>query len=70
MLCGVKTMVSFFSQVFGKAAPPTREAVDAVQAMEVAEATRQRLERAIKYRQREVNDLFDKGILPERVKPK
>lgn len=60
-------MVSFWATLIGRPSAPSREAVDAVQAREVAEATRQRLERAIKYREAEVNDLFDNGILPKRT---
>ena len=44
---------------------PTREQVDAVQAREVAEASRQRLANAIEERTRQVNSLVI-GVLPKR----
>jgi len=44
---------------------PTREQVDAVQAREVAEASRQRLANAIEERTGQVNSLVI-GVLPKR----
>lgn len=58
-------MVKFWQTLRGKPTPPSREEVDSVQAREVSEAARQRLERAIKYRKREVNGLVE-GVLPKR----
>lgn len=58
-------MVKFFIALRGKPIPPSREEVDAVQTREVAEATRQRLERAIRHRQREINGLVE-GVIPKR----
>lgn len=58
-------VVSFWAQIFGQSKKPTREEVDAVLAREVSEATRQKLERAIAHREREVRGLVS-GVIPKR----
>ena len=58
-------MGDFWAKVRGIKTSPSREEVMAVQAREVAEATRQRLERAIKYRENEINGLVN-GVIPKR----
>ena len=58
-------MVKFLTALRGKCVPPSREEVDAVMTREVAEATRQRLERAIQHRQKEINGLVE-GVIPKR----
>ena len=58
-------MGKFWKSLRNKPSPPSREEVASVQAREVAEATRQRLERAIKHRQKEITGLVD-GVIPKR----
>lgn len=59
-------MGNIWIKVFRKTHRPTREEVDAVQAREVAEATRQRLEDAIRERRKQqISDLVQ-GVIPKR----
>ena len=58
-------MGSFWKTLRGTPRLPSREEVDSVQAREVAEATRQRLERAIRHREKEINGLVE-GVIPKR----
>lgn len=59
-------MVEFWSKVLGKTQRPTREEVESVLAREQAEATRQRLEAAMRSRRNEIEKLVG-GVLPERT---
>jgi hypothetical protein len=61
----VKHKRSFLDILKNKPQPPNRAEVASVLQREVAEATRQRLVRAMDQRQRDVNELFD-AILPKR----
>ncbi len=58
-------MVNFWKKIRNTDNPASRVQVDAVQQREVAEATRQRLERAIASRKAEINGLVD-GVIPKR----
>lgn len=58
-------MIKDFFKLLKPAKQPTREEVDAVQAREVSEASRQRLARAIEERTGQVNNLVN-GVLPKR----
>lgn len=59
-------MDNIWIKVFRKTHRPTREEVDAVQAREVAEATRQRLEDAIRERRAEQINGLVRGVIPRR----
>lgn len=58
-------MIKNLFKLLKPAKQPTREEVNAVQAREVSEASRQRLARAIEERTGQVNSLVN-GVLPKR----